>query len=95
MCKRELTEFLAELTEFAAELSEFSPPKQYSRNSIPPVPQRDRVLSPLFLGMSASIGWAAIIKIGTPEHQRNLMWGSTLRLHVSIVKEFGVKLFLW
>ena len=40
MCKRELTEFLAELTEFAAELSEFSPPKQYSRNSIPPVPQK-------------------------------------------------------
>ena len=38
MCKRELTEFLAELTEFAAELSEFSSPKQYSRNSIPPVP---------------------------------------------------------
>ena len=36
MCKCELTEFLAELTEFAAELSEFSPPKQYSRNSIPP-----------------------------------------------------------
>ena len=35
MCKRELTEFLAELTEFAAELSEFSSPKQYSRNSIP------------------------------------------------------------
>ena len=34
----ELTEFLAELTEFAAELSEFSPPKQYSRNSILPVP---------------------------------------------------------
>ena len=34
----ELTEFLAELTEFAAELSEFSLPKQYSRNSIPPVP---------------------------------------------------------
>ena len=29
--------FLAELTEFAAELSEFSRPKQYSRNSIPPV----------------------------------------------------------
>ena len=39
VCKRELTEFLAELTEFAAELSEFSSPKQYSRNSIPPVPQ--------------------------------------------------------
>ena len=38
MCKSELTEFLAELTEFAAELSEFSLPKQYSRNSIPPVP---------------------------------------------------------
>ena len=37
MCKRELTEFLAELTEFAAELSEFSLPKQYSRNSNPPV----------------------------------------------------------
>ena len=36
VCKCELTEFLAELTEFAAELSEFSPPKQYSRNSIPP-----------------------------------------------------------
>ena len=33
----ELTEFSAELTEFAAELSEFSLPKQYSRNSIPPV----------------------------------------------------------
>ena len=29
--------FLAELTEFAAELTEFSLPKQYSRNSIPPV----------------------------------------------------------
>ena len=28
---------LAELAEFATELSEFSPPKQYSRNSIPPV----------------------------------------------------------
>ena len=39
MCKREPTEFLAELTESAAELSEFSPPKQYSRNSIPPVLQ--------------------------------------------------------
>ena len=39
MCKRELTEFLAELTEFAVELSEFSLPKQYSRNSIPPVSQ--------------------------------------------------------
>ena len=38
VCKSELTEFLAELTEFAAELSEFSLPKQYSRNSIPPVP---------------------------------------------------------
>ena len=37
MCQSELTEFFAELTEFAAELSEFSPPKQYSRNSIPPV----------------------------------------------------------
>ena len=36
VCKCELTEFLAELTEFAAELSEFSPPKEYSRNSIPP-----------------------------------------------------------
>ena len=34
----ELTEFLAELTEFAAELSKFALPKQYSRNSIPPVP---------------------------------------------------------
>ena len=39
VCKRELTEFLAELTEFAAELGEFSSPKQYSRNSILPVPQ--------------------------------------------------------
>ena len=37
MCQSELTEFFAELTEFAAELSEFSRPKQYSRNSIPPV----------------------------------------------------------
>ena len=37
VCKHELTESFAELTEFAAELSEFSPPKQYSRNSIPPV----------------------------------------------------------
>ena len=35
----ELTEFFAELTEFEAELSEFSLPKQYSRNSIPPVSQ--------------------------------------------------------
>ena len=34
----EYAEFLAELTELAAELSEFSLPKQYSRNSIPPVP---------------------------------------------------------
>ena len=33
----ELTEFFAELTEFAVKLSEFSSPKQYSRNSIPPV----------------------------------------------------------
>ena len=31
--------FFAELTEFAAKLSEFSLPKQYSRNSIPPVSQ--------------------------------------------------------
>ena len=38
VCQSELTEFLAELTELAAELSEFSLPKQYSRNSIPPVP---------------------------------------------------------
>ena len=41
--KSELTEFLAELTEFAAELSEFSLPKQYSRNSIPPVSQQSRL----------------------------------------------------
>ena len=40
VCKRELTEFLAELTEFAAELSEFSSPKQYSRNSIRPAPSK-------------------------------------------------------
>ena len=33
----ELKEFLAELTEFAQKLSEFFLPKQYSRNSIPPV----------------------------------------------------------
>ena len=45
MRKRELTEFLAELTEFAAELSEFSSPKQYSRNSIPPVPHLNLNLS--------------------------------------------------
>ena len=37
MCQSELTEFFAELTEFAIKLSEFSSPKQYSRNSIPPV----------------------------------------------------------
>ena len=37
VCQSELTEFSAGLTDFAAELSEFSPPKQYSRNSIPPV----------------------------------------------------------
>ena len=37
VCQGELTEVLAELTEFAVKLSEFSPPKQYSRNSIPPV----------------------------------------------------------
>ena len=34
VCKRELTEFLAELTEFAAELSEFSPPKQYTLETV-------------------------------------------------------------
>ena len=32
-----LSESFAKLTELAAELSEFSPPKQCSRNSIPPV----------------------------------------------------------
>ena len=37
VCKRELTEFFAELTEFAPKLTEFSSPKQYSRNSMPPV----------------------------------------------------------
>ena len=37
VCQSELTEFFAELTEFAPKLSEFSPPKQYARNSIPPV----------------------------------------------------------
>ena len=35
VCQSELTEFFAELT--AVKLSEFSSPKQYSRNSIPPV----------------------------------------------------------
>ena len=43
VCKCELTEFLAELTEFAVELSEFSVLKQYSRNSIPPVPHDSRL----------------------------------------------------
>ena len=37
VCQRELTKFFAELTEFAAGLSDSSLPKQYSRNSIPPV----------------------------------------------------------
>ena len=37
VCRRELTELFAELTEFDPKLSEFSSPKQYSRNSIPPV----------------------------------------------------------
>ena len=37
VCKGELTEFFAEPTEFASKLSEFPSPKQYSRNSIPPV----------------------------------------------------------
>ena len=37
VCQSELTEFFAELTEFAVKLSEFSSPKEYSRNSIPPV----------------------------------------------------------
>ena len=40
VCQSELTEFFAELTEFAAKLSEAQwalSPKQYSRNSIPPV----------------------------------------------------------
>ena len=37
MCQNELAEFFAELTEFAPKLSELSSPKQYSRNSIPPV----------------------------------------------------------
>ena len=44
MCKHELTEFVAELTEFTAELSEFSSPKQYSRNSIPPVSHKCLIL---------------------------------------------------
>ena len=44
MCKRELTESLAELTEFAPKLSEFSLPKQYSRNSIPPVSYKSTVM---------------------------------------------------
>ena len=48
VCQSELTEFLAELTEFAAELSEFSLPKQYPRNSIPPVPHT--VLDTLSVG---------------------------------------------
>ena len=46
MCQSELTEFFAELTEFAAELSEFSLPKQYSRNSIPPVAYNSRAHKP-------------------------------------------------
>ena len=41
--KSELTEFFAELTEFAVKLSEFSSPKQYSRNSIPPVSYQLRI----------------------------------------------------
>ena len=42
MCQSDLTEYVSELTEFPAELSEFSLPKQYSRNSIPPVPYTAR-----------------------------------------------------
>ena len=38
--KRNSSSFFAELSEFAAELSEFPLPKQYSRNSIPPVSKR-------------------------------------------------------
>ena len=40
VCKGELTEFFTKLTEFAQKLREFSLSllKQYSRNSIPPVP---------------------------------------------------------
>ena len=37
VCQGEPTEFGAELTEFAPKLSELSLPKQYFRNSIPPV----------------------------------------------------------
>ena len=36
--KSNLPSFFAELTELAAELTELSLPKQYSRNSIPPIP---------------------------------------------------------
>ena len=40
MCKSELTQFFSELTEFGAELSELSLPKQYFRNSNPPVSEQ-------------------------------------------------------
>ena len=39
--------FFAELTEFAAALSKFSPPKQCSRNGIPPVSENDATQNPL------------------------------------------------
>ena len=38
----ELTAFFAELTELATELSAFSLPKQCSRNSVPPISQREK-----------------------------------------------------
>ena len=57
VCQSELTEFLAELIEFAAELSEFSLPKQYSRNSIPPIPRNPERRFWGFQESSSKVTW--------------------------------------
>ena len=71
VCQSELTEFFAELTEFAAELSEFSLPRQYSRNSIPPVSYR--FLAVLFLLSLVGFGLKSAptrrVTPATPEEQ--------------------------
>ena len=68
--------FLAELTEFAAELSEFSSPKQYSRNSIPPVPHsKESRISP---SLGTGLGRLSLSEI---------LWGSWApRLRETLVR---------
>ena len=57
--------FFAELTEFAPRLSEFSSPKQYSRNSIPPVSKKHLEKQPIERG-SLRCSWSECdLKLGS------------------------------